>query len=89
MATTNPDLVKEWHTERNGDLRPSDVTAGSGKKVWWHCKLGHEWQAFVYIELAMEEEHVLLVTHAAARLQDRQNLYFTEIWILKYPRVNG
>ena len=48
LATTNPELLKEWHTERNGDLRPSDVTAGSGKKVWWRCELGHEWQAFVY-----------------------------------------
>ena len=48
LATTNPELLKEWHTERNGDLRPCDVSAGSGKKVWWRCELGHEWQAFVY-----------------------------------------
>ena len=41
-------LVKEWSPTRNGDLKPSDVTSGSGKKVWWICKKGHEWEAAVY-----------------------------------------
>ena len=48
LATTNPELAKEWHPERNGDLHPSNVTPGSGKKVWWRCELGHEWQARVF-----------------------------------------
>jgi hypothetical protein len=43
-----PDLIKEWHPTRNGDLRPKDVTPGSGKKVWWLCKEGHEWHAAIY-----------------------------------------
>ena len=36
LATTHPDIVKEWHPAKNGDLKPTDVTAGSGKKVWWY-----------------------------------------------------
>jgi len=43
-----PDLVKEWHPTRNGNLRPRDITPGSGKKVWWLCEEGHEWQAAIY-----------------------------------------
>ena len=43
-----PNLVKEWHPTRNGGLKPSDVTPGSGKKVWWICEAGHEWQAVIY-----------------------------------------
>lgn len=35
LATTHPELAKEWHYEKNGSLRPEDVTAGSNKKVWW------------------------------------------------------
>ncbi len=47
LATVNPDLAKEWHPTKNGDLTPRDVTAGSHKKIWWKCKKGHEWQATV------------------------------------------
>jgi len=44
LATVNPSLAKQWHPSRNGKLTPKDVTAGSGKKVWWMCKKGHVWQ---------------------------------------------
>ncbi len=40
-------LVGEWHPTKNGTLQPSDVTIGSGKKVWWKCLNGHEWQAAI------------------------------------------
>jgi endogenous inhibitor of DNA gyrase (YacG/DUF329 family) len=48
LGAINPDLAKEWHPTRNGDLNPRNVTPGSGKKVWWICISGHEWQAHVY-----------------------------------------
>ena len=47
LATVNPKLATEWHPTKNGDLTPEMVSAGSGKKVWWRCKLGHEWQAVI------------------------------------------
>ena len=47
LATTHPNLAKEWNYEKNGDLRPEDIIAGSPKKVWWKCEKGHEWQAVV------------------------------------------
>lgn len=48
LATTNPELLKEWNYERNMDITPQSVTAGSGKKVWWKCKNGHEWLSSIY-----------------------------------------
>jgi len=48
LSVMNPGLAKEWHPSRNGDLTPRNVTPGSGKKVWWICTNGHEWQAPVY-----------------------------------------
>ncbi len=42
-----PHLITEWHTNRNGQLTPAMVSYNSGKKVWWKCKKGHEWQAAV------------------------------------------
>lgn len=38
LATTKPNLAEEWDYEKNGDLKPEDVTEGSNKKVWWLLK---------------------------------------------------
>ncbi len=45
LATVNPDLVKEWNYRKNDTLIPQMFTEHSGKKVWWVCEKGHEWQA--------------------------------------------
>lgn len=47
LQILNPDLAKQWHPTKNGDLTPCDVTASSGKKVWWMCKREHEWEATI------------------------------------------
>ena len=47
LATVNPELAKEWHPTKNGELTPSDVKVGSSLKVWWVCNKGHEWQAVI------------------------------------------
>lgn len=48
LFVLKPNLVKEWHLTKNTSLKPQEVTPGSGKKVWWICKEGHEWEAVVY-----------------------------------------
>ena len=40
-------LAAEWHPTRNGTLMPKDLTSGSGKRAWWQCTRGHEWQAVI------------------------------------------
>lgn len=47
LATTRPDLAQEWHHSKNGDLTPSQVMAGSGKRVWWQCRKGHAFQSVI------------------------------------------
>lgn len=47
LATTNPNLTVEWNYEKNEGIKPSEVVAGSGKKVWWRCSKGHEWEAVI------------------------------------------
>ena len=47
LQTINPTLAKEWNYERNNGLTPMDVLPNSGKKVWWKCIEGHEWQATI------------------------------------------
>ena len=38
-----PDLIREWHPKKNGDSKPENFTHGSGKKVWWLCPKGHDY----------------------------------------------
>jgi hypothetical protein len=48
LYVLKPNLVKEWHPTKNAPLKPQEITPGSGKKIWWICSEGHEWQAAVY-----------------------------------------
>ena len=45
----NPELAKEWHPTKNGDLTPKDVFPSSDKTVWWKCIVGHEWEATINV----------------------------------------
>jgi hypothetical protein len=47
LSTTNPSILRYWNYEKNKKLnfQPSDFTKVSGKKVWWICEKGHEWEA--------------------------------------------
>lgn len=51
LATVRPDIAAQWHPTKNGDLTPTDVTIGSGQKVWWQCPIAsdHEWQVAIYM----------------------------------------
>ena len=35
LQTLFPQIAKQWHPYKNGDVLPSEVTAGSKKRVWW------------------------------------------------------
>ncbi len=47
LTTTHPQVASEWHPTKNGAITPSTVTFGSGKKVWWQCRNGHDWEATI------------------------------------------
>ena len=51
-VSDNAQLMAEWDWEKNIDISPSDITLGSGKKVWWkhwhnEAKQWHFWQASI------------------------------------------
>jgi hypothetical protein len=48
LASTHPELVKEWSEALNLPLTPEQVgLADKSHLVWWHCTAGHDWQATV------------------------------------------
>lgn len=49
VLTTHPEIILEWDYEKNGDLKPTEISYGCKLKVHWKCiDKGHEWEAAVY-----------------------------------------
>jgi hypothetical protein len=46
LIDTHPQIAKQWHPTKNGNLTSFNVSYGSEKKIWWKCTLAndHEWQ---------------------------------------------
>ena len=48
LATTHPEIANEWDFEKNGDITPKDIVAGTNKVFFWICsKCGNSWKASV------------------------------------------
>lgn len=47
LQTVAPHIAAEWDYEKNEHLKPTDVSVGSGKVIWWKCVEGHSWRAAV------------------------------------------
>ncbi len=45
LEVLNPELAKQWHPAKNGDLIPNNFSVSSDQKVWWIGECGHEWDA--------------------------------------------
>lgn len=37
LLTTHPEIAKEWHPTKNGSLKPTQVSRGRKKPVWFLC----------------------------------------------------
>jgi hypothetical protein len=47
LASQAPEIAKEWHPSKNGDVTPADVTNRSTKSYWFLCPNGHEWKSMI------------------------------------------
>lgn len=47
LEVTNPEIAKEWHPTKNGNLRPYMFKTYANRKFWWQCEEGHEWKASI------------------------------------------
>ena len=53
LETTHPEITKEFHPTKNGDITPRNVIYGSHKKIWFVCNKGHEWETPLYVRTGM------------------------------------
>jgi hypothetical protein len=88
LAVLFPELVKEWHPTKNGNLTPEQVTPGSDRKVWWQCKKGHEWQAIIGNRTRKKYNCPYCVNHFVAKDNNFQVRY-PELARQWHPTKNG
>ena len=43
LQTLYPDVAAEWDYKKNGDLKPTTISAHNMRKVWWICPNGHSY----------------------------------------------
>lgn len=48
LASRCPSFLSEWDYCKNTNIKPTEVTESSGKRVWWKCEKGHEWYASIH-----------------------------------------
>lgn len=48
LETQFPHIAAQWDGEKNGNLKPCDVTPKSNKSIWWICEYGHSWRAPIH-----------------------------------------
>ncbi|MFC1759135.1 zinc-ribbon domain-containing protein [Planctomycetota bacterium] len=50
FAALFPDLLAEWHPQKNEGLDPHTISRGSARRVWWQCRQNpkHEWEALIF-----------------------------------------
>lgn len=48
LATTHPEIAKEWHPSKNGDISPTQISKGYNKKVWFLCpNCNHSYDSYI------------------------------------------
>ena len=81
LETLKPDLAWEWYYPLNGDLKPSDVTLGSNKRVWWCCSENHVWEAYIYSRTRFKGTGCPVCSGVA---KARRIRYFTDDGYVRY-----
>lgn len=75
LSTRRPDLILEWNFAKN-KLAPSDVPESSSTLVWWHCRLGHEWEARISARIQGHGCHACAPRKPRYGLNDFETLHF-------------
>ena len=66
VLNTYPSIKEEWDYEKNGNLKPEDLTPGSGKRVWLYCMNGHSYDC--------------TLKNRVAEIKNNTNWWFTRNW---------
>ena len=86
LKTLYPELARQWHPTRNGELTPQMVLPGSHKLVWWICDVGHVWQAVVYSRSGPQKSGCPI---CAGRVSRKRLEWYESVMTETFPHGDG
>lgn len=89
LASCYPQIAAQWHPAKNGKLTPQDVPAGSNRRVWWQCRLGHVWQTTVYSRTQEKTDCPYCTNRKVLRGFNDLRSRYPQIAAQWHPAMNG
>lgn len=95
LSVTHPEIAKQWHPTKNGELKPEMISFGSNIKVWWLCDktcpegCKHEWKTEP--NKRTDGINCIFCCHNPKNLCEHTSIKFTHPEISKqwHPTKNG
>jgi len=90
LLANHPEVAKDWHPTKNGDLKPEDFVLKSNKRVWWKCPKGddHEWMTSINLRVSQKTACPFCIGQRVSKTNNF--LYkFPEIAKEWHPSKNG
>ena len=84
-----PELIKEWHPTKNGDLKPEQFTFGSNKKVWWVCPKGHDYDVEIKSRTSKRQGNCPYCSGRRVGNDNNLEFLFPKIAAEWHPTKNG
>ncbi len=93
LALLYPEISQEWHPTKNAPLKPSDVTPGSNRRVWWRCirKPEHVWQTTILHRVQSNAQCRFCVKERLSQASEKYSLKseYPEVAKQWHPEKNG
>jgi very-short-patch-repair endonuclease len=86
-----PELAKEWHPYKNGELLPKDLLPASRKVVWWLCSEGHSYSSVASMRTSSMKTNCPYCARQRASSKYNLAVKFPEIikeWDYKKNKIN-
>lgn len=89
LADKFPEIAAQWNSDKNGGLMPEQVSAFSGKSVWWICENGHEWKTAASTRTAHKAGCPYCSGHAVMPGENDLATLYPDVAALWHPTKNG
>jgi predicted secreted protein len=89
LQTTHPEIAKQWHPTKNGDLTALNVVAGATKKIWWKCDKGHDHEWITGVNARTQGTNCPICSNKKVVLSNCLQTTHPEIAKQWHPTKNG
>ena len=81
IVYSHPEIVKQWHSTKNDDLKPEQFTYGSNTKIWWICpnNINHIWLSNITNRTRLNRGCPYCVNKTEQKLYDILIIHYLEL----------